>query len=83
MSAKNARHYHACVLPKGSRYLLWVQSPNEQWMLLSGAWNTELGAKMFATKAGYQLDPNRHEVLNQIERQMEVRAGERPVDLSH
>jgi len=83
MSAKNAHHYHACVLPKGSRYLLWVQSPNERWMLLSGGWNTAIGAARFAINAGYQLDTDRHAVLDQIERQMEIRAGEPPVVVSH
>jgi len=83
MSAKNARHLHACVLPKANKYLLWVQSPNEQWMLLSGYWNTAAGAADYAGNAGYVLDNNRHEVLNQIEAQLALRAGERPTITSH
>lgn len=76
-------HRHACVLPKGGRYLLWVQSPNESWMLLSGAWQTEVGARRFATNAGYKLHADKHEVLAQIERQLNLRAGERPAEISH
>jgi hypothetical protein len=89
MSSNNEHwiiHLHACVLPMtgGNRFVLWVQSPNEQWMLLSGFWHTARGAARYAEYAGYQLMTDKRMVLDQIERQSEARAtGERPAKTSN
>ncbi len=65
----------ACVLPLRARYVLWAQSPNGTWMLISGSWQACHAAIAFAEQAGYELTDarNAQDVLDEIERQHERR----------
>ena len=64
-----APHLRCTVLPHGSDYVLWVQSPNGRWMLVAGIWHAQYNAVNFAVDAGYEV-VKADEALDEIESQM-------------
>lgn len=69
------REAKAVILPHDKKLIIWVQSPNGFWMLLSGHWSVASDARRYCRAAGYILTDQRS-ALAQIEKQMEERANE-------
>lgn len=70
------RTWAAAVLPRNGKFILWVESPSGQYMLLSGHWLTQIGASRYARKAGFVITNDPGEVLTLIEQQLEKRLSE-------
>ncbi len=77
MTSTKVHHLHpqACALQRGDKYDLWVQSPNGQWILLSGQWMKQSAAQRFAVESGYVITERNIHVLNEIEAQLNKRFG--------
>lgn len=65
----------ACMLPHNKKLILWVQSPNGYWMLLSGHWSIASECRRYASAAGY-LMVGPAEAITAIEAQMAERMAE-------
>jgi hypothetical protein len=76
-----AKQRYAALLPHDKKLILWVQSPNGYWMLLSGHWRVASVARRYARAAGYQLI-EQEQALAEIERQMNERAVEEDISFA-